>query len=273
VRAMVKAQQEVVEADLPQEVRLALRLQLAVGLLQQEEHELALAEFSQLEFEPGSPRHDRWVQQYALALRRQGERALQQDGDPDDAWDRAKAILGSALQAKTSAETCGIAAGLAKRQFQRFLDRGQPVVALAHLNDAVDLYRRGFDSDPLDYYTGVNLVSLLRLRGQHFRGDDPDLRDVAELLPVVRFHAGRAARSNLDFWPAVTVAELVLDELLLSPHAQDAAPAVIAYVQALARRPSPDSWRSSRSQLEMFLKAGDPGDLIKPVCAVFDAST
>lgn len=64
---------------------------------------------------PSGPIRVLWLQQHALALRRLGEQ--KEGGDPDADWDAAERVLGELLsEGQPSAETYGIAAGLAKRR-------------------------------------------------------------------------------------------------------------------------------------------------------------
>jgi hypothetical protein len=213
-----------------------------------------------------------WLQSHAMALRRLGE------GEPDESrseelWAQAGKLLDALLAvAPPSAETCGIAAGLAKRRFARFLEAGQHAKSDGQLAKMINLYQQGFEAEPWDYYVGVNLVASLRLRGQRFSLSQPDdLARARSLLSVVRLMVGRLPPPMRTFWPSVTQAELVLHEYLLDdPGGRAPAGAVIiAYAEALARQHPPDYEKAAYDQLDIFRRAGDPPEFIAAVQEVF----
>ena len=74
----------------------------------------------------------------------------------------------------------------------------------AALDDAIAAYTKGFESDPRDYYPGVNAITLLVEKG-----DADALQEADRLLPLVRFAvARRGGVSSNDYWDLATVFEL-----------------------------------------------------------------
>lgn len=76
--------------------------------------------------------------------------------------------------------------------------------SLALLDKAIEAYQDGFNSDPRDYYPGVNAITLLVEKG-----DDASLAKAKELAPLVSFAvARRGGISSDNFWDLATVLEL-----------------------------------------------------------------
>ena len=123
-------------------------------------------------------------------------------------------------------------------------------------------------ADPGNPYPGINAVALLRLRGQHWGGNEQDLADARELLPIVRFAAGRAQPGGGDVWAALTEAECALHEHLLGGPPERLAEATAIYTKAAAAV-EPQQVRSARRQLELMRAAGDPPGVIDPLLALF----
>lgn len=72
------------------------------------------------------------------------------------------------------------------------------------LSAAIDAYRRGFESDPRDFYPGVNLVTLLTRRGT-----PEDLEEVGQVAPVVSFAIARkGGLRSRDYWVLASVLEI-----------------------------------------------------------------
>jgi len=254
--------------------RQAMRLELAVALREQGAYPDAVRLLDAVPTPTGQLR-TLWLQQHALALRRLGEQQAV-DGDPDPLWARAEELLNELLVGEQrSAETCGLAAGLSKRRFARFLLTGPRDAALRQLDRMIELYRSGFHTEPWDYYVGINLLAGLRLRGQRFAGGNAqdDLSEARELLPVVRLMTDRLPPNGRSFWVAITEAELVLHAYLLDDPAgqRPADGPAQAYAHALAGAPPLDHQRTARDQLEIFRQAGDPPEVIDTVLSAFPA--
>ena len=239
--ALIELAREIDGSAVAPRARQAMRLEIAITLREQGAYAESAA---LLEGTPGpaAPLRALWLQARSLALRRLGEQ------EPDESrsevlWAKAEKLLAELLaEEPPSAETCGIAAGLAKRRFARFLTAGQRARSGVPLATMIRLYRMGFEAEPWDYYVGINLIASLRLRGQRFSatGDD-DLAEARSLLPVVRLMVRRLPPQMRTFWPTVTRAELVLHEYLLDhPDGGPAEPVISAYSEALAHEHPPD---------------------------------
>ncbi|HXS46286.1 MAG TPA: tetratricopeptide repeat-containing protein [Solirubrobacterales bacterium] len=165
-------------------------------------------------------------------------------------------------------ETHGLLGSAAKARVEiAVADGGDP---LAHLELALRAYEAGLRADPGDYYPGINAVALLRLRGQLLRPNEEDLDRARELLPVVRFGVLRAGEQAIDEdpWALLTLGECALHEFLLGGDEKIEAK-MKAWYERAAGRIAPNQHRSARGQLELFLHAGDPAEVIEPRLALF----
>jgi hypothetical protein len=165
-------------------------------------------------------------------------------------------------------ETHGLLGSAAKARVEiAVADGGDP---LAHLELALRAYEAGLRADPGDYYPGINAVALLRLRGQLLRPNEEDLDRARELLPVVRFGVLRAGEQAIDEdpWALLTLGECALHEFLLGGDEKIEAE-MKAWYERAAGRIAPNQHRSARGQLELFLHAGDPAEVIEPRLALF----
>lgn len=162
------------------------------------------------------------------ALRQQQALALNRRARPGDA-ERAIALM-EALVAETGggdAETHGVLGRIHKDRHAQALARGDLVAAARHLHAALDCYRRGFALDPDDFYTGINVVTLLQRQG-----DDAAQAELAQLLPRVRDAVQRRMdEERPDFWTLATA-------LQLAAVARDWDAAAAAAQRALAQAPA-----------------------------------
>jgi tetratricopeptide (TPR) repeat protein len=250
--------------DADQQRQLLLRLGTALRDLGR--YDDAIDVLRPLALTPSDGSYLLWAQQLALALRRRGERQLETGQDPEPSWRAAQALLDETVELGDDPESCGIAAGLAKRRGLRALDGGDRLLAAEHLQRAADLYERGFAAAPTDYYTGLNAATTLRFLAQHLGGRADQLARSLDLAPVAQFFAERAASSGGgDFWALVSVAELVLTRHLLGagPTALDVER---AYVRATVDgAPTPDQAQAVLDQLSLYRRLGDGGDVIDRV--------
>jgi tetratricopeptide (TPR) repeat protein len=140
-----------------------------------------------------------YLQDYVL-VRQQWALALNRRKMPGDR-DRAIAILNKLLKERgPDPETLGILGRVHKDRHQE-LKAAKNLMATAALDDAIDAYQRGFESDPRDYYPGVNAISLMIEKG--------DLTQAERMLPVVSFAvARRGGAASSDYWDLATVLEL-----------------------------------------------------------------
>jgi len=131
-------------------------------------------------------------QQWAFALNRRNR-----PGDRDDAI----AILEQLRREQgDSAETLGILGRIYK---DRYRAAGQPEAA-AWLDEAIASYTRGFEVEPLDFYPGVNALTLLLLKA----GDEAE-GEIRRLAPLVTFAAvRRGGEKSNDYWTVATMLEL-----------------------------------------------------------------
>jgi hypothetical protein len=266
---------EIDDSSVAPQARQAMRLEIAITLREQSAYAESAKLFEDVPAPEGALRA-LWLQAHALALRRLGER------EPDLSraealWAQAEQLLNQLLaEEPPTAETCGIAAGLAKRRFDRLLAAGQRARSGVQLARMIELYRMGFMAEPWDYYVGINLIASLRLRGQRFSATeaarDTDLADARSLLPVVRLMAGRLPLPT--FWSSVTQAELVLHEHLLGDSGGGSAePVIRAYTRALAQQHPPDYEKAAYDQLDIFRRAGDPPEFIAAVQEIFPSQS
>jgi hypothetical protein len=204
----------------------------------------------------------RLQEQYAHVLIRAGQA---DDAQLAEAEKRLEAL--EERHGKT-AERLGLRGSAAKARVENAVGRGEPAPPGA-LEHSIQAYREGMEADPGNPYPGINAVALLRLRGQHWGGGEPDLLAARELLPIVRFAAGRAQPGGGDVWARLTVAECALHEHLLDGGEDTLADATATYTRAAARV-EPQQLRSARRQLELMRAAGDPAKVIDPLLALFE---
>lgn len=143
--------------------------------------------------------------QAAPMVRQQLALALNRRAGPGDR-DEAVRILTDLLRTiGPSAETFGILGRVYKDLYKEAQREGSPE-SKAHLDEAIDAYRKGFEAEPADYYPGVNAISLLLLKGT-----DEAQREAERLTPLVSFAvARRGGAASADYWDRATVLELAL---------------------------------------------------------------
>ncbi len=134
-------------------------------------------------------------QQRALALNRRNR-----PGDRDE----AQRILEKLVKEKgADPETLGILGRVHKDRYAELKKAGD-LMASASLDEAIEAYTKGFESDPRDYYPGVNAINLLVQKG-----DADALKEADRLVPLVSFAvARRGGASSSDYWDLATVLEL-----------------------------------------------------------------
>ena len=127
-------------------------------------------------------------QQLAMALNRRGL-----PGDRE----RATGILLELAHTQGDAETYGMLGRI-------FKDRYRETGGAADLDAAVEHYRHGHERSSSDYYAGINLVTLLKVKG------DPNaLQEIQQLLPGLRQRLEKEVESGrVDYWNVATRLEL-----------------------------------------------------------------
>jgi hypothetical protein len=95
--------------------------------------------------------------------------------------------------------------GLLGRSFK---DQWRQTGDSRYLDLAIDAYRHGVEENPTDYYPGINLATLLAIKG-----DDASRAELDALLPRLRRTLfDHAATGKADYWQLATSLELaVLD--------------------------------------------------------------
>lgn len=235
----------------------ALREQAALALLVLRRADDALSLLAPLATADADLERITLQQRYALALMD----ATTPADTADARLAEAEALLARLDERQPgSGETLGLLGSAAKRTFRRT----SGPTADAHLERAIDAYLRGFQSDPQDYYPGVNAVALLRARAAR-TGSSADADQARALVPVVRFMVDRPGVAD-TVWRRATAAELLLHE-----HGLDGNPSldtvVYAYA-AVAATARPQQLASMRNQLDLLRDLGDPPDVIDPILAV-----
>jgi tetratricopeptide (TPR) repeat protein len=157
-------------------------------------------------------------QQYALALNR-----CAKSGNRD----KAIRVLQELLQKRgPSAETYGILGRVYKDHYKE-AKAAKKSMAAGYLDAAIDAYTKGFRCEPVDYYPGVNAITLLLQKG-----DEDAIAEAEKLTPLVSFAvARRGGASSNDYWDLATVLELAVigrDEKM----AMSVLPKLLVYAEA-----------------------------------------
>ncbi|MDQ0673138.1 hypothetical protein QFZ36_000699 [Pseudarthrobacter siccitolerans] len=246
-------------------VRRALRVELAIALLDEASYPEARTLLDLARPTMDDPLHRLWLQKTVMAYRRLGER----ETDPHvrrTLWRTAQNLLVEAEQAGyADSETYGIWGGLIKRQLQDEEISDDPAVANSLFQEMAEKYRAGFELDP-QFYTGVNLVMALRL-GNRDR-DDSFREELNEAITVTRFLTRLAlVNDRTNYWTLVTQAELSLHEALENLGEIDTAAQQFA---ESARYGRPDQISSTRFQLQFLASHGAPADAINRLTRILD---
>jgi hypothetical protein len=140
-------------------------------------------------------------EQYAFALNRAGH------------GEEAEKILLSLIEKKgPSSETYALLGRVYKDRWEKeYKKEGKETdddeefrVSDAYLDQAIDAYLKGFETDWRDTYPGINAVTLMEIK------KDPDPRRM-DLIPVVKYSVQRKiAKSNPDYWDYATLLELAI---------------------------------------------------------------
>jgi hypothetical protein len=134
-------------------------------------------------------------QQLAFALNRR-----RRGGDRE----RAIALLDALRHSHgDSAETLGLLGRVYKDLWQEARRQGD-FAADGWLEQAIEAYTRGFEAEPMDYFPGINALTLLLQKG-----DDAALAEHRRLLPLVTFATVRkGGEKAADYWTVATTIEL-----------------------------------------------------------------
>ena len=138
-----------------------------------------------------------------VMVRQQRAFALNRRNAPGDR-DKAVQILEKLLAQKGGdPETLGLLGRVHKDRYREWKGK-KSLLAAGALNAAIEAYTKGFESDPRDYYPGVNAMTLLIEKG-----DSDALKEASRLVPLVSFAVTRRGGiSSSDYWDLATVLEL-----------------------------------------------------------------
>jgi hypothetical protein len=136
-------------------------------------------------------------------VRQQRALALNRRNNPGDR-DKAISLLEGLIKDQgPDPETLGILGRVHKDRYKEAAKRGS-LSASSALDDAISTYIKGFESDPRDYYPGINALTLLLIKG-----DIDSQNKLKELFPLVSFAvARRGGSSSNNYWDLATVLEL-----------------------------------------------------------------
>ena len=109
-------------------------------------------------------------QQVALALNRRKK--------PGDREEALRILDGLLKNRGRDPETLGIKGRIHKDMYKEAA-QAKKITMMAVLDDAIGAYTKGFESDPRDYYPGVNAINLLIQKG-----DAAALKEAERLLPL-----------------------------------------------------------------------------------------
>jgi len=138
-----------------------------------------------------------------ILVRQQRALALNRRNQPGDREQALSDITDLIAEKGPDPETHGILGRIHKDRYKE-LRKKASIMAEAALDAAIEAYTKGFESDPRDYYPGVNAVTLLIEKG-----DAESLRQADRLVPLVSFAvARRGGASSSDYWDLATVLEL-----------------------------------------------------------------
>lgn len=132
-------------------------------------------------------------EQLALALNRAGR------------GEEAEKVLTDLLERRgPSSETYGLLGRVYKDRWEAATQRGDLALAEGVLEQTIEAYLRGFESDWRDAYPGVNAVTLMEVK------EPPDPRR-KQIIPVVAYAVERRiAAGKPDYWDYATRLELAV---------------------------------------------------------------
>lgn len=132
-------------------------------------------------------------QQYGFALNRKGD------------WRQAERVLTKVIDDfGESAETYGLLGRIYKDRYKAS-DEGNSA-GRGYLDRAIKAYTKGYEAEPMDYYPGVNAITLLVLKN-----DEESRDEIKRLLPLVTFAVIRkGGAESTDYWTLATLLELAI---------------------------------------------------------------
>ncbi len=117
----------------------------------------------------------------------------------------AEQVLNALIERRgPSSETYGILGRIYKDRWERALKGSETLVAEGYLEQAIEAYRKGFETDWRDAYPGINAVTLMELK-------DPPDPERLKIIPVVTYAVERRiATGKPDYWDWATLLELAV---------------------------------------------------------------
>ena len=142
-------------------------------------------------------------EQYAFVLNRNGGKAKPIDevmiGEAEEILQKLE------TEGKASSESYGIWGRLYKDKFDRAYNAKNTGEAKVQLKNALEYYKKGFESDQRDAYPGVNYATCLELLGEKEKA--------LRLVPVVEFAVkSKMMHKKPDYWDYATLVELAVIE-------------------------------------------------------------
>jgi len=148
-------------------------------------------------------------------------------GQNKDLSDRAEALrilTEVADQQGPSSETLGLIGRIYKDKWNEALEAKDDISAIGYLDEAIKAYRRGFMADQRDAYPGINLITLLDIKGE-----PESIAEKDKLLPVIRFAVEQRLTAKPDYWDHATMLELTVLENDSSKAMKHMARAITSY--------------------------------------------
>jgi tetratricopeptide (TPR) repeat protein len=121
--------------------------------------------------------------------------------------DEAEEVLQKLIRERgPTSETLGILGRIYKDRWEAAVKSSDDLVARGYLEQAIETYLRGFETDWRDPFPGVNAATLIEIL------DPMDARR-QQILPVVRYAADRKIASGKpDYWAYATLLEVAVLE-------------------------------------------------------------
>jgi tetratricopeptide (TPR) repeat protein len=102
-----------------------------------------------------------------------------------------------------SSETYGILGRVYKDKYDDSIKDNNQILADAYLNKAIETYQKGFEADWRDAYPGINVLTLLEIKG--------DEEKIKILSPVVEYAVNRKLQTKIpDYWDYATLLEIAV---------------------------------------------------------------
>ncbi len=126
--------------------------------------------------------------------------ALNRCGEQDEAISVLETVI---KQNGPSSETYGILGRVYKDRFDAAIKDKNDILAEGFLDKAIETYRKGFEADWRDAFPGINVLTLLEIKG--------DKKSIETLAPVVTYSVERKLQSKVaDYWDYATLLEIAV---------------------------------------------------------------